>query len=174
MVIWITGLSGAGKTTIAGELADQLRQTGRSCILLDGDKIRLALSDPHIGHDPESRLICAMRICRLAKMLEEEKVWVIVATMSLFPEVFSWNRKNFTEYTEVYVKVDFEILKQRDSKGLYSRAEKGEASNVAGVHFPVQDPENPDLILENNSPQINLSSFAQKILTHIEKKYPHP
>ena len=174
MVIWITGLSGAGKTTIANELANQIRQTGQSCINLDGDKIRQALADPHIGHDPESRLICAMRICRLAKMLEGEKVWVIVATMSLFPEVFKWNRKNFNKYIEVYVKVDLEILKQRDSKGLYSRAEKGEASDVAGVHFPFQAPENPDLVLGNNSPQINFLTFAQQILNYIFKKHPNP
>jgi cytidine diphosphoramidate kinase len=172
MVIWITGLSGAGKTTIAGELTCQLRNEGRPCILLDGDKIRLAIADPVIGHDPESRLICAMRICRLAKMLEQENILVVVATMSLFPEVFHWNRGNFKNYIEVFVKVDMEILKQRDSKGLYSRAEKGEVSNVAGVHFQIQGPENPDLILENNSPQANFSSFAKKILTLIEKEQP--
>ena len=73
---------------------------------------------------------------------------------------------------EVFVKVDMEILKQRDSKGLYSRAEKGEVSNVAGVHFQIQGPENPDLILENNSPKANFSSFAKKILTLIKKNTP--
>ena len=178
MVIWITGLSGAGKTTLAGELTNQLRGKGQPCILLDGDKIRKAIADPVIVHDPESRLICAMRICRLAQMLEQENIFVVVATMSLFPEVFSWNRKNFNEYIEVYLKVDLEILKQRDSKGLYSRAEKGEVSNVAGVHFQIQGPENPDLILENNSPLNDFSIFCKKvfcnkILTKMGNIYPN-
>jgi cytidine diphosphoramidate kinase len=171
MVIWITGLSGAGKTTIAGALIGKLRNTGRPCILLDGDKMRQAIADPHIGYDPESRLICAMRICRMTQMLEQENIWVVVATMSLFQEVHQWNRSNFDKYIEVYVKVDLDVLKRRDARGLYGRAKKGEISNVAGIHYDIQNPENPDLILENNSPSEEFSIFAQKIIAFTEKKY---
>ena len=77
MIIWITGLSGAGKTTIAHELSKQLREANQPCVLLDGDEVRQAIADPNIKYDQESRLVGAMRICRLAKMLEQENLWVI-------------------------------------------------------------------------------------------------
>jgi cytidine diphosphoramidate kinase len=173
MVIWITGLSGAGKSTIANEVVNHLLSTGQPCILLDGDKIRKAIDDPHVGYDPESRSTCARRISRLAQMLEQGNIWVVVATISLFKDIHSWNRSNLKDYIEVYVSVDLEVLRKRDSKGLYSRAEKGEVSNVAGLHYQVQEPENPDLILENNSPLVEFSAFAQKIIAHIPQKYPN-
>ena len=135
MVIWITGLSGAGKSTIAKEVVNYLRCENQPCIFLDGDEVRKALEDPHIGYDYNSRLIIAKRISRLAQMLEQENIWVVVATISLFKEVHSWNRLNFKDYIEVYLRVELEVLKQRDSKGLYKRADKGEISNVAGIHY---------------------------------------
>ena len=172
MVIWITGLSGAGKSTIAEEVVSYLRTTNQPCILLDGDKIRQAIKDPHIGYDYESRLSCAKRISRLAQMLEQENIWVVVATISLFKDIHSWNRQNFNDYIEVYVKVNLEVLKQRDSKALYSRANKGEVSNVAGIHYQIQEPEAPDIILENNSPLVDFSIFAQTIVSQAKKSSP--
>ena len=172
MVIWITGLSGAGKSKIAREVVNHLRCENQPCILLDGDEIRKAIEDPHVGYDYNSRSIAARRISRLAQMLEQENIWIVVATISLFKEVHSWNRLNFKDYIEVYVRVDLEVLKERDSKALYSRANKGEVSNVAGIHYQIQEPENPDLIIENNLPLADFSTFAKKIISLTKKDIP--
>ena len=169
MIIWITGLSGAGKSTIAKEVVNNLRDSNQPCILLDGDKIRKAIEDPHVHYDYQSRLTCAKRISRLAQMLEQENIWVVVATISLFKDIHSWNRLNFKDYIEVYIRVNLEVLKERDSKALYSLANKGKISNVAGIHYQVQEPENPDLIIENNSALVDFSTFAKKIISLTKK-----
>ncbi|MBY0402467.1 MAG: adenylyl-sulfate kinase [Cyanobacteria bacterium] len=151
MIIWITGLSGAGKSTLAKQLKVRLNQAQVHPIVLDGDCVREVIQDPHIGHDPKSRLFNAYRLCRLAKMLEEQGFWVIVATMSLFHEVQSWNRFHFKDYLEVLIQVDPVILSQRDPRNLYSRLEQGSVSNVVGYDIVAEFPLNPDIILENNS-----------------------
>ena len=174
MIIWITGLSGSGKSTIAKKVVNNLRDSNQPCILLDGDKIRKAIEDPHVHYDYQSRLTCAKRISRLSQMLEQENIWVVVATISLFKDIHSWNRLNFKDYIEVYIRVDLNVLKQRDSKALYSRANKREISNVAGIHYQIQEPENPDLIIENNFPLIDFSTFAKKIISLTKKDTPLP
>ena len=105
-------------------------------------------------------------------MLEQENIWVVVATISLFKDIHSWNRSNFQDYIEVYIRVDLKILQERDSKALYSRANKGEVSNVAGIHYQIQEPENPDLIIENNLPLADFSTFAKKIISLTKKAIP--
>mgnify|MGYP000618477547 CR=1 FL=1 len=174
MVIWITGLSGAGKTTIAHELGKQLREAKQPCLILDGDMARQAIADPNVKYDPESRLIGAMRICRLAKVLEQENIWVIVSTMSLIEEVFQWNRSNFKNYFEVYIKVDIEILKQRDAKNLYSLAAKGDISDVVGIHHPTQEPKTSDLVIDNSGSTAELFLMAKKIISLIQSSNSKP
>ena len=86
-VIWITGLSGAGKSTIARAAVTQLRALGELPVLIDGDQIREAIADPNTGHDIASRLANAYRISRFAKLFAEQGHTVIVATMSIFHEI---------------------------------------------------------------------------------------
>ena len=102
-VIWITGLSGAGKSTVARATAEQLRKIGPTPVLIDGDEIRAAIRDPHTGHDPSSRLDNAYRISRLAKLFADQGHMVIVATMSIYHEIHDWNRANLLGYFEVWV-----------------------------------------------------------------------
>lgn len=167
-VIWITGLSGAGKTTLATAAAEKLRAKGVQPVLLDGDAVRDAIRDPDTGHDRASRLENAWRICRLARLLASQGHTVIVATMSLFKEVYAWNRAHFSNYLEVYLKVDWPSLVARDARGLYSRFDEGNARNVAGHDLNFDEPSAPDLVLENHEPFIKPEILAGKILDRFQ------
>ena len=148
-VLWITGLSGVGKTTLATEAQKILCDQGSKSILLDGDKIRAAIADPLVAHDRESRITNAMRICRLSQMLSDQGFVVLVATMSLFQEVHAWNRENITDYFEVYVRASLESLKQRDARTLYSRATDGAVKDVVGLHLEFNEPKTPHYVIDN-------------------------
>lgn len=164
LVIWITGLSGAGKSTISRQVASILREQGNNCILLDGDDIRCAFPPTQSGHDRASRLVNAQRNSSLAKLLADQGHIVVFATMSLFSEVQNWNRDNFPSYFEVFVDVPMKVLKKRDKKELYSRAEQGLVDNVVGVHLDYDIPENPDLVVDNSGDISEINAIAQKII----------
>ena len=163
-VIWITGLSGSGKSTIAAAAAEQLRARGERPMVLDGDAVRTAIADAQTGHDATSRLANAYRISRLAQLLAQQGQTVIVPTMSLFREIHEWNRANLPNYFEAWVEVDWDALCKRDARGLYSRAACGEVKNVAGFDLEYDRPANPDLILINNPPLRPASDLANELL----------
>ena len=167
-VIWITGLSGAGKTTIARAVYQQILSLHQPCILLDGDHIR-QLFGQDLGHSPKDRLVNANRLSRLCHLLSEQGVDVVCATMSLFKECHRWNREHLRNYYEIMIRVPLEILKQRDARQIYSRADRGEVSGVAGVDLGFDFPEHPHLILENSAPTEEFSPLATEILLSIPK-----
>ena len=148
-VFWITGLSGSGKTTVGRELCARLRNAGRPAVFLDGDVLREAISED-LGHRSEDRRRSAMRNARACKMLAEQGLDVVCATISLFHSVQSWNRTNIPGYCEIYLRVPVEELARRDPKGIYARARRGKQLNVVGLDIPVEEPESPDLILDNH------------------------
>ena len=164
MVVWITGLSGTGKSTIARALFLELRAQGHACLLLDGDEVREAVADPNTLHDPESRLRNAFRICRLARLAERQGLLVVVATMSLFDRIHVWNRENLEQHLEILVQVDLEELKARDAQGLYSRQGRGEERNVGGIDLKVELPLEPHLVLDNNQRRSSPEDHVERIL----------
>ncbi|MBM3846517.1 MAG: adenylyl-sulfate kinase [Verrucomicrobia bacterium] len=163
-VIWLTGLSGAGKSTLAREVAGRLRASGCASVVLDGDDVRLAIADTRVAHDRDSRLTNAMRICRLARMISLQGVTVVVATMSMFHEVHQWNRDHQPNFFQVLLRVPLDVLRQRDARGLYSRAEQGEVGDVVGIHVPYEEPGSPDLVLTNDGPATEIRRLADEIL----------
>jgi len=167
-VIWITGLSGAGKSTIARATVKQMRTQGEQPVLIDGDEIRDAIRDPHTGHDPSSRLVNAYRICRLARLLADQGHIVIVATMSIYHEIHSWNRRNCQNYFEVWVEVGLDTLRKQDARNLYSRAQSGEAKNVAGLDLGYERPLHPDLTLTNNPPLRDPEELAEQLIHSVQ------
>jgi len=167
MIIWITGFSGAGKTTIAQALVSQLKETSPAVVLLDGDAIRAAIGDEQTGHDRASRLINAYRICRLAQLMESQGLTVVVATMSLFHEIHAWNRQHFDDYVEVLVEVDFDILQTRNARGLYGRVSSGDESNVVGIDISPELPTTPHLTLNNNFQDQSAHDLAQDIFNYL-------
>jgi cytidine diphosphoramidate kinase len=157
LVVWITGLSGAGKSTVAGLVAKALDSKSRSVALLDGDAVRAAFGND-LGHSRPDRLENAYRIARLCRLLSKQGVTVVCSTMSLFKEIHKWNRKNLPNYLEVYLRVPFDELRRRDPKGIY----KKEKSGVVGVHLEYDEPRTPHLVIDNHG-RLSASAAARKI-----------
>jgi len=148
-VFWITGLSGAGKSTVADLLWRRLRSEGLATALLDGDRLRTAIADD-LGHPIEDRRRSAMRNARLCRLLAEQGINVVCATISMFHAVQRWNRKHIPRYCEIYLRVPMAEIERRDPKGIYVRAREGKEANVVGVDIAAEEPEAPDLVLENH------------------------
>ncbi len=160
-VYWITGLSGAGKTSIGQKLYSLIKADNPATVFLDGDSLREVYGNL-LGHKPEDRKNLATSYSRLCYMLSKQGLTVICATISMFADVRQWSRKNISDYVEIYVDVPLDILQQRDQKSLYSRALAGEAENVVGVNEDFEAPENPDIVLVNDGKK-TLSELIQQI-----------
>lgn len=164
-VYWITGLSGAGKTTIGKLLYEKLKEKYVNTVFLDGDILRKVFGDD-LGYTKEDRRKCAMRYSRLCAMLEEQGMIVICCTISMFDSVRDWNRENIPVYREIYLKVSMDTLRARDQKGLYSRSNtEGGSVDVVGIHM-YEKPKNPDLTLHNDG-----DKTPEEQVEEILKKY---
>lgn len=141
-VYWITGLSGAGKTTLARALVAGLRARGRIALLLDGDALRAILGRETGGFEPEARLELARVYARLAHALAAQGADAVCATISMFHEVRRWSRANNPAYVEIYLDVPLAERARRDPKGLYARGDGA----MAGLDSAVETPENPDMV----------------------------
>lgn len=160
-VYWITGLSGAGKTTIGKLLYEKIRVEHANTVFLDGDVLRKVFGDD-LGYSKEDRRKCAMRYSRLCAMLQEQGMNVICCTISMFDSVREWNREHICNYKEIYVKASMETLLVRDQKGLYSGVTEEKQKEVVGVHMEIEEPKNPDLVLYNDG-QMTAEELVNKI-----------
>lgn len=168
MVVWLIGLSGTGKTTLAQEVVANANIKSNNTVLLDGDVIREIFGND-LGYSMEDRLLNAQRICQLGKFLDNQGMNVVCAILSIFPETREWNRKYIENYYEVYIETPIEILIDRDSKGIYEKYRRGEISEVAGmdIEFPV--PDRADLVIKNINSREELLSFAKPIVKRMLK-----
>jgi adenylylsulfate kinase len=148
-VVWITGLAGSGKTTLGGRLALALRAQGCPVVHVDGDNVR-ALMGSDLGYGTRDRVDNAYRIARLCRFLQGEGVLVVCSTMSLYEQIWQFNRSNLDPYLQVYLDVPMSVLEGRDQKGLYSGVSLGQARDVGGVDLPLVLPIDSDLVLENS------------------------
>ena len=148
-VYWITGLSGAGKTTIASLLYKELIREKEGIVLLDGDELRKTVAGD-LGYTNSERLEAAMRYARLSAMLAKQGITVIIGTISMFDQVRDWNRENIPSYCEVYLEVPIEVLQARNQKSLYSNVKAGQIKNVVGMDMDIEEPKHPDIIICND------------------------
>jgi len=161
-VFWITGLSGAGKTTLGRELWSRLRAAGRPVTFLDGDALRSAFAED-LGHTAGDRRRSAMRNGRLCRLLAEQGTDVVCATISLFHEVQRWNREHIPGYREIYLRVPMHELRRRDSKGIYAGVQRGDVRDVVGIGVEAEVPEAPDLVLDNYG-ALDVNTAVDRIL----------
>ncbi len=160
---WFTGLSGAGKTLIGGEVHERLRELDqKKPIFLDGDELRqvLPLGD---RYDPKARKSLALSYAKLSKMLASQGFDVVCCTVSMFHSVREWSRSNIDSYVEVYVRVPFEVLIERNQKGLYTVAGPAKKRNVVGLNENFEEPRFPDIILDNDGSH-NIKDLANMVL----------
>lgn len=150
-VIWITGLSGAGKTTLSEELNIRFRKNNVPSILLDGDALRNIYfygAENTQSYTRNARINLAFKYSLLCKNLSDQGFTVIIATISMFNEIYVWNKKNLKNYFEVYLKVPLAELYLRDHKKIYQRYKDGKLKNVAGLDLTVDEPVLADLIYD--------------------------
>lgn len=165
-LIWITGLSGAGKSTIGLMVHKLLREKIDNVVLIDGDVIREILGND-LGHCIEDRKKNAFRISKMCQFLVDQNINVVCSTMSLFKEIHEFNRENIDNYFDVFLDVDIDTLIKRDSKSIYSRAKSGELKNIIGIDLPYDRPIDPFMIIENKNFAVSIEDKASMILTKI-------
>ena len=150
-IIWLTGLSGAGKSTVATELERELFQMGLHTYILDGDNIRHGLS-ANLGFAPEDRTENIRRVGEVARLMMDAGALVITAFISPYRDDRRLARSlvNDGEFIEVYVNAPLEICEQRDSKGLYKKARAGQIANFTGISAPYEPPEKPEIVVHTD------------------------
>ncbi|MHB8719201.1 MAG: sulfate adenylyltransferase [Candidatus Dormibacteria bacterium] len=158
-VVWLTGLSGAGKSTIAGRLAVRLSAAGRRPEILDGDEVRTHLS-AGLGFSKEDRDTNIRRIGYVARLLSRNGAAVITAAISPYGDVRQEVRDATPGFVEVYVRCSLEELVRRDVKGLYARALAGEIAHFTGVSDPYEAPENPEVVVDTERQSVEESVDA--------------
>ncbi len=169
--LWLTGLSGAGKTTLAGVLKQKLRARGVAVEVLDGDEIRTNLSKG-LGFSREDRDTNIRRIGYVCRLLSRNGVAAISAAISPYREVRDEARRlvegDGAAFIEVFVKCPIEVLAERDVKGLYKRALAGELTGFTGISDPYEEPIAPEVVIESDREAVEFS--ATKIIRELEQR----
>jgi adenylylsulfate kinase len=168
-VLWFTGLSGSGKSTVAAEVERQLLQRGCVAYVLDGDNIRHGLSRD-LGFAPADRSENNRRIGEVAKLFSDACVLCLCAFISPYKVDRAQLRSSMPagEFVEIYVRASLARCEQRDPKGLYKKARLGEITDMTGVGAPYEEPENPELVLDTEHEPIdqNVAAVLEYLSTH--------
>jgi len=170
MVIWITGLSGSGKSTIADSIYETLKPSMPELVVLDGDIIR-ELFGKSLDYSEPSRVIQVKRLRTMARFMSGQGLVVIVTVLYSHPDLMAWNRENILDYFEIYLDTPLDVVIKRDAKGLYTKAKNGEMPNVVGLDVPWHAPESPDLHIPGNDGR-SAEDFARLIIEKCPKLQP--
>ena len=166
-VIWFTGLSGSGKSTIAQGVYDALTERGLRAEYLDGDGIRRLF--PETGFTKPERDMHVQRIGHLAGMLEKNGVFVVASLISPYAASRRFARGLCRNFIEVYVSTPVEVCEKRDAKGLYARARRGEIKNFTGVQDPYEPPENSELTVD--AATLPKEAALARVMDYLKPRY---
>lgn len=168
-LVWLTGLSASGKSTIAHLVERELFSKGVRTYVLDGDNVRHGINS-NLGFGREDRKENLRRIAELSKLLIDAGMVVLAAFISPYHEDRSYIRKKLEgdNFIEVYVKCPVEECEQRDPKGQYRKARAGIIKEYTGISSPYEEPENPDLVLDTEKDDIETS--VRHVLEYLEKR----
>ena len=169
VVIWFTGLSASGKSTLAFAVEEELYNRGHLCYVLDGDNIRHGLNK-NLGFSPEDREENIRRIGEVSKLFADAGLLTMTAFISPYRKDRDLARRLLKdeEFIEVYTTVPLEIAEQRDPKGLYKKARAGEIKEFTGISAPYEEPLNPELTIDTS--KLDLEQSRDRIIQYLEKK----
>ncbi len=168
-VLWFTGLSGSGKSTIASEVSYKLQSMGRLTYILDGDNIRHGLNKD-LGFSPEDRNENIRRISEVANLFADAGVITITAFISPYRKYRNFCRELIgnDRFIEIYAKASLETCEKRDPKGMYKKARAGIIKDFTGIDAPYEEPENPELIIDTDKETVDES--AKRVLQKLQEK----
>ena len=165
MIIWITGISGSGKTTIAEGIISKYKKILPTLINVDGDLVR-EFFENNLQYDEESRIKQIKRIQRISKFLEKQQLILIVSALYSNPGLLKWNRENFLNYYEIFLDAPLELVKKRDPKKLYKKFASGKEKNIVGIDIPWHAPLQYDLKINMNK-NTSIDDVIKKITSKI-------
>ena len=171
MVIWLTGLSGAGKSTIANRLEQEIQAAGKHTYLLDGDNLRHGLNRD-LGFSLEDRVENVRRVAAVAQVMVDAGLIVIAALISPLRSQREMARSLVPkgEFFEIFIDAPLDVCEARDPKGLYARARKGELRDFTGIDSPYEEPPNPELRID--TAKLSVDEAVAEILTYLGKNAP--
>ncbi|MEO7987377.1 MAG: adenylyl-sulfate kinase [Gemmatimonadales bacterium] len=159
-VLWFTGLSGSGKSTIATKVHEELERQGRNVEYIDGDALREVF--PNTGFSREEREEHLRRTGYMASRLAAHGVTVVASFVSPYRESRNFIRQLCRDFVEIYVATPLDECERRDVKGLYARARRGEIRNFTGIDDPYEPPEQPELTLDTRA--LSVDECVAKVL----------
>lgn len=169
VTIWLTGLSGSGKSTVAVAAEKMLHDKGKATYILDGDNIRMGLNS-NLGFSPEDRTENIRRIGEVSKLFTDAGVIVFTSFISPYRADRDQVREIMSEgdFVECYVSADLETCEGRDVKGLYAKARAGEIPEFTGISAPYEEPLKPELVIDTASQSVEQS--AADLVAYLEKQ----
>jgi adenylylsulfate kinase len=169
-LLWFTGLSGAGKSSLATAVEKELYSYGIRSYVLDGDNIRHGLNS-NLGFTPEDRKENIRRIGEVSRLFVDAGLFALTAIISPYREDRQMVRERFAkgEFIEIYVKCPLEVCEMRDPKGLYKKARRGEIQNFTGISAPYEEPLQPEIVVETDKQTLEQS--VSQVIQYLKERH---